>query len=88
MINIITYITSTLFTYVMGLLSKKFKWNEELPIPVQNVLVGIVVFALSVAYLKIVKEPINVEIIIEQIMVALGGSGTATLYYDNKKIGE
>lgn len=88
MINTITYIVSTLFTYIMGLLSKKFGWNEELPIPVQNILVGMFVFGVVFVYTYFIKTPINVESVIEQIICAIGGSGTATLYYDNKKIGE
>lgn len=88
MINTITYIVSTLFTYIMGLLSKKYGWNKELPIPVQNVLVGIAVFGIVLIYTYFSKIPINVESIIEQIICAIGGSGTATLYYDNKKVGD
>lgn len=88
MINTITYIVSTLFTYIMGLLSKKYGWNEELPIPVQNVLVGMFVFGVVFVYTYYAKIPFNFESIIEQIICAIGGSGTATLYYDNKKIGE
>lgn len=88
MINTITYIVSTLFTYIMGLLSKKFGWNEELPIPVQNILVGMFVFGVVFVYTYYTKIPFNFESIIEQIICAIGGSGTATLYYDNKKIGE
>lgn len=88
MINTITYIISTLFTYIMGLLSKKFGWNEELPIPVQNILVGMFVFGIVFVYTYYTKIPFNFESIIEQIICAIGGSGTATLYYDNKKIGE
>lgn len=88
MISIITYVVSTLFTYIMGILSKQWGWNEELPIPVQNILIGIFVFAISIFYLQLTKQEINLEILAEQVIVALGGSGSATLYYDTKKIGE
>lgn len=88
MINIVTYIASTLFTYIMGLLSKKFGWNEELPIPVQNILVGMFVLGIALVYTHYTHGEFNIESVIEQIISALGGSGTATLYYDNKKIGE
>lgn len=88
MVNTITYVISTLFTYIMGLLSKKYGWNEELPIPVQNILVGMFVFGVVLVITYFMKEPIEVKDIIEQIICAIGGSGTATLYYDNKKIGE
>ena len=44
MINLIIYIVSTLLTYILGLLSKKFKWNETLPIPIQNIFVELLHF--------------------------------------------
>ena len=82
MINLIVFIVSTLFTYVFGILSKHFKWNETLPIPVQNIMVGLISF--SIFY--IIYRPGNSEEVINQIIVALGGSGTATLSYDLSKI--
>lgn len=82
MVNLIVYVVSTLFTYVMGVVSKYFKWNEKIPIPVQNIIVGIICF--SIAY--IIYKPENSEALVEQIIVALGGSGTATLSYDLSKI--
>lgn len=78
MINLLVYITSTLFTYIFGIISKKINLNEILPIPVQNIIVGIITFL--IAYLLV--KPENIENTIEQIVVALGGSGTATLSYD------
>lgn len=80
MINSLIFITSTLMTYIMGILSKKFKWNEVMPIPVQNIIVGIIVFAIAYFF---TKE--NGEELLEQIITALGGSGTATLGYDLQK---
>lgn len=88
MINICVYVISTLLTYFMGLASKKFGWNEDLPIPVQNILIGIFVFGIALIYSYFVKTDFNAEQIIEQIICALGGSGTATLYYDNLKVKE
>ena len=82
MVNLIVYIVSTLFTYFFGVLSKHFKWNETLPIPVQNVIVGLISFSIFYA----IFLPQNSEEIIEQIIVALGGCGTATLSYDLSKI--
>lgn len=84
MIEILVYIVSTVLTYTLGILSKKFKWNETLPIPMQNILVGIVVFAIF----YITKRPSDVEAAIRQIIIALGGAGTATLGYDTQKIGK
>jgi len=88
MVNIITYAVSTVLTYIFGVISKNNNWNEDLPIPVQNILIGIVVFALSVLATYLLKEPIDVKSIAEQVIVALGGAGSATLFYDTKKIGE
>lgn len=85
MINILTYIVSTIFTYVLGKLSKKYGWNETLPIPVQNIIVGLIVFALSVLVTLLLKQNLDIKSIAEQIIVAFGGSGTATLAYDTKK---
>lgn len=84
MINLIVYIVSTVFTYVLGLISKHFNWNETVPIPVQNICIGLIVF--SIVY--IIYKPTNYEDIINQIIVAMGGTGTATLVYDTKKIGK
>lgn len=85
MIKLITYIVSTLFTYYMGKVSKKKGWNEELPIAIQNIYVGILVFLISILACYVLKENVNYMDIIEQICVALGGSFTATWGYDTKK---
>lgn len=88
MVNLMVYVISTLLTYFMGLASKKFGWNEELPIPVQNILVGLFVLGFALVYTHFAGIEFNAEIIIEQIISALGGSGTATLYYDNTRVKE
>lgn len=85
MIKLLTYIVSTLFTYILGIISKKKGWHETLPIPIQNIIVGIIVFILSLIIVHIQKEHISAQNIIEQIVVAIGGSGTATLAYDTRK---
>lgn len=85
MVNGITYVISTLFTYIMGLLSKKFGWNEEMPIPVQNILIALLVLGTTIIIQYFMKEPIDLKSIMEQIISALGGAGTATLCYDNWK---
>lgn len=85
MINLITYAISTVLTYILGLLSKKFKWNETLPIPIQNIIVAILTFSIIFIIAKINGTQIEAENILEQIIVALGGAGTATLAYDTDK---
>ena len=88
MVNVISYlvyIVSTIFTYVMGILSKKHKWNESLPIPIQNLVIGLVVFVLAYVFCLLMKYELNPDEIIKQIIFALGGAGTATLGYDTKK---
>lgn len=85
MINYITYGVSTLLTYFMGLASKKFGWNEELPIPVQNILIALFSLGISIVVMHIMNKPIDFEIIAQQVIASIGGSGTATLYYDTRK---
>ena len=82
MINTLIYIVSTILTYILGILAKKFKWNEQIPIPIQNILVGIVVFIIAWA----LNTPENTQELLNQIVVALGGAGTATLGYDTTQI--
>lgn len=82
MINMLIYIISTLLTYFLGIAAKKFKWNEELPIPIQNILVGLIVFGITYIILK----PADMTELANQIWLALGGAGTATLVYDTTKI--
>lgn len=84
MLEILIYIVSTIVTYVLGLLSKKLKWNEQLPIPIQNIIIGIIVFVIF----YLVKRPDDIELALQQLMLALGGVGTATLSYDTTKIGK
>ena len=86
MIKLLTYIVSTLFTYILGIISKKEGWHKALPIPVQNIIVGAIVFVLSLIIIRVFKENISIENIIDQILVSLGGSGMATLAYDAKQM--
>lgn len=85
MISILTYVVSTILTYVLGLLSKKYGWNETVPIPVQNIIVGTVVFFISALYIRLTNQEVALPDIINQIFSSFGGSGTATLYYDANK---
>lgn len=82
MINVLIYCISTVFTYIMGLVSKKYKWNQSLPIPIQNIVVGLLVFI--IAYF--ITKPAEYMDLVNQIWIALGGAGTATLVYDTTKI--
>lgn len=79
---------SAIVTYVLGKLSKKFNWNESLPIPIQNVLVGILVFFIAFIYNRAIGVEVVAQDLVEQIFYALGGSGIATLGYDVKKSNE
>lgn len=85
MINAIIYVISTLLTYILGIISKKTGFHETLPIPIQNIIVGIFCFVGAMIFSYIFKQSIDAENIIEQIIVALGGAGTATLGYDTQK---
>lgn len=82
MINIIVYVVSTLVTYISGLLAKKFKWNEGLPIPIQSILIALIV--LMIAWLC--SEPVTAEEIFSLVLSSGGGAGLATLTYDTMKI--
>lgn len=84
-ISYLTFIVSTTFTYILGIISKKHKWNELLPIPIQNFLIGIIVFVLSYVFCLITKNQFEPNLAIQQIMFAFGGVGTATLGYDMQK---
>lgn len=86
LIKYLVFIVSTCLTYFLGIMSKKHKWNETLPIPIQNCIVGVVVFVLAYVFCLIMKIKINPDEIVQQILLAFGGVGTATLGYDIKKV--
>lgn len=91
MVNVINYlifIVSTIMTYILGIISKKHKWNETLPIPIQNCLVGIIVFILTYVFCLFMKTELRSDEILEQILLSMGGVGTATLGYDIQKKNE
>ena len=81
-VQIVMYITTTLLTYVLGILSKKLKWNEEVPIPVQNIIVGVMSFIICWILCRDIANP---ETIGQAIITAMSGVGTATIVYDTKK---
>lgn len=85
MIEELIMIFSAILTYTLGKLSKKFNWNETLPIPMQNILVGFIVFVIVLIYKKATGSEILIENLMQEIYYALGGSGVATLLYDTNK---
>lgn len=80
-IEVLVYIVTTLFTYGMGKLSKKFGWNYDLPIPIQNIIIGAISAGIGIL---IHIEGLNANDIIQAVITALGGIGTATVLYDAK----
>ena len=86
MTNAVIYAIATLLTYFLGLYSKKKGWNDKLPIPIQNILIGIGCFLGGLVANYIFNEQMTYEIILQQVTAALGGAGTATLAYDTDKM--
>ena len=82
MINFLIYIVSTILTFGLGICSKKFKWNEQLPIAIQDIIIGLTVFIIAWALFPAYDK----EELLNQIILALGGSGTAALGYDTIQI--
>lgn len=80
-VQILVYIVTTLFTYILGKVSKHFGWNETLPIPVQNIIIGIIAAVIGCV---IRVEGLDANGIIQAVVTALGGIGTATVLYDAK----
>ena len=80
-VQLIVYIITTLFTYVLGKVSKYFRWNETLPIPIQNIAIGIIATVIGCV---IHVEGLDANGVIQAVVTALGGVGTATVLYDAK----
>lgn len=80
-VQLIVYIVTTLFTYILGKVSKYFGWNETLSIPVQNIIIGIIAAIIGCI---IHAEGLGTNEIIQAVVTALGGIGTATVLYDAK----
>ncbi len=80
-VQLIVYVITTLFTYILGKVSKHFGWNETLPIPVQNIAIGIISAVIGCV---IRVEGLDANGIIQAVVTALGGIGTATVLYDAK----
>ena len=86
MTNTIIYLVTTLVTYVAGLISKKLKLNEKLPIQIQNILIAFISFVIIVLINKVENVEFSAQELFESIMIAIGGVGTAALAYDTTKI--
>ena len=82
---LIVYVVSTLFTYIGGIVSKKKGYNESLPIPIQNIIIGLICFVAISVFGIITKQDIDVGMVITYLTTSLGGAGTATLAYDVDK---
>lgn len=82
----VVYVVSTLLTYFGGLISKKKGWNEEVPIPIQNIGIAFISFIIILITNLIFKLNVNIQDIVIYLITAFGGAGTATLSYDTTKI--
>ncbi len=80
-IEVLVYVVTTLFTYLMGKASKRFGWNYDLPIPIQNIIIGFIAAGIGIL---IHIEGLDANTIIQSVIVALGGVGTAVIAYDAK----
>ena len=80
-IQVLVYVITTLFTYILGKISKHFGWNETLPIPIQNIIIGVIATIIGCI---IHIEGLGTNEIIQAVITALGGIGTATVLYDAK----
>ena len=85
MLNLIIVCTSTILTYLLGLVSKKFNLNKIVPIPVQNAIVALGCFIGAFIACRICDCNISADVIAEQVFSAFGGAGLATLGYDISK---
>lgn len=80
-VELLLYLITTIFTYVMGIISKKKGWNQTLPITIQNIIIGSIVVVIGII---IHIEGLTVDEIIKAVVVGIGGAATAALYYDTK----
>lgn len=80
-VQVLVYIITTLFTYILGKVSKHFGWNETLPIPVQNIIVGFIAAGIGCL---IHIEGLDANAIITAVITAISGVGTAVIAYDAK----
>jgi hypothetical protein len=81
-IQFLVYVVTTLFTYIAGKVSKYYDWNYTLlPIPIQNIIIIGIVSAIGIL---IHIEDLDANSIIQAVITAVGGVGTAVVVYDAK----
>ena len=80
-IQFLVFVVTTLFTYIMGKVSKHFKWNYDFPITLQNI---IIIAIVSIIGILIHIENLDANSIIQAVITAVGGVGTAVVAYDAK----
>ncbi len=80
-VQFLVYVVTTLFTYIAGKVSKHFGWNYTLPITIQNILI---ITIASVIGILIHIENLGANGVIEAVITAVGGVGTAVVAYDAK----
>ena len=80
-VQVLVQLITTVFTYILGKISKHFRWNETLPIPIQKILLRIIANLIGCT---IHIEGLDANSIIQAVVTALGGIGTATVLYDVK----
>ncbi len=80
-VQLLVYVITTLFTYILGKISKHFGWNYDLPITIQNI---IIIAIASIIGCLIHIENLDVNGVITAVITAVGGVGTAVVAYDAK----
>lgn len=80
-VQVLVYIITTLFTYILGKVSKHLNWNETLPIPIQNIIIGFIAAGIGCL---IHIEGLDANAIITAVITAISGVGTAVIAYDAK----
>lgn len=80
-VQTLVYIITTIFTYVLGKISKRLHWNHTLPIQIQNIIIIVIA---SVVGCMIHIDGLSPEHIIDAVITAVGGVGTAVVAYDAK----
>lgn len=80
-VQFLVYVVTTLFTYIAGKVSKNFGWNYTLPITIQNIIIVAIASAIGIL---IHIENLDVNGVIEAVITAVGGVGTAVVAYDAK----
>lgn len=80
-IQFLVYVVTTLFTYIAGKISKHYGLNYTLPITIQNI---IIIAIVSVIGILIHIENLDTNAIVNAVITAVGGVGTAVVAYDAK----